>query len=414
MLPRIYRLLFFIALLILSEIYCFQAVKFISKHSKAPFTYIIWALYFILVLFWYVIIFSFQHLREMDNEKTLRIIIIVFFVGFMAMRIGITFFYFIDDIRRFFIVAYQYFFPKKLNLHDVKTGISRSDFLQSLGILMGVGIFSTLIYGIKNRYNYKLKNIKLQFNNLPQSFKYLKIIQISDIHSGSFTDKNAVQKGIDIIMKQQADLILFTGDLVNNEAKEMNDYLSIFSQLKAPLGVFSILGNHDYGDYHNWKTEDEKIANLEKLKQTHKQLGWKLLLDENFILEKNNEKIALIGVENISAKGFRNYGNMAKAYEGVQEIPFKILLSHDPSHWDMEINSSYTDVDLTLSGHTHGFQFGIEIPWIKWSPIKYVYKQWAGLYQKNKQYLYVNRGFGFLGYPGRVGILPEITLIELS
>nr|MBP6455900.1 metallophosphoesterase [Chitinophagaceae bacterium] len=332
MLNRFYRLMLFITLIILSEFYCFQAVKFISKHTKAPISYIIWAIYFILVLLWYIIIFSFQSLREMDNEKTLRIIIIVFFVGFLAMRIGITFFYLLDDIRRFFTFIYQYLIPQKTLLEGTKKGISRSDFLQSLGILLGVGIFSTLLYGIKNRYNYKLNKIKLRFDNLPQSFKNLKIIQISDIHSGSFTDKNAVQKGIDLILKQNADLILFTGDLVNNEATEMEDYKSIFSQLKAPLGVFSILGNHDYGDYHNWKTEDEKIANLEKLKQTHKQLGWKLLLDENFILEKNNEKIALIGVENISAKGFQNYGNMAKAYEGVQEIPFKILLSHDPSH----------------------------------------------------------------------------------
>jgi uncharacterized protein len=211
------------------------------------------------------------------------------------------------------------------------------------------------------------------------------------------------------------DLILFTGDLVNNESSEMSGFTDVFSSLKAPLGVYSVLGNHDYGDYHEWPDAESKRINLENLKQLQAEMGWRLLMNENVVLEKNNERIALIGIENWSSKArFPKYGKLPQAYEGTKDIPFKILMSHDPSHWDAEVRPSFPDIDLMLSGHTHGMQFGVEIPWLKWSPVQYVYKQWAGLYQEGRQRLYVNRGFGFIGYPGRVGILPEITMIELT
>jgi len=228
-----------------------------------------------------------------------------------------------------------------------------------------------------------------------------------------------VGHGVDMILNENADLILFTGDLVNDRAIEMTDYMDVFNRLKAPLGVYSVLGNHDYGDYYYGSHAEgeqavEKAKNLEHLKQIHGQLGWRLLLDENVAIEKNNEKIALIGVQNISGrKTFHSYGNLPKAYAGAEHYPFKILMSHDPSHWDKEVTNDFKDIDLTLAGHTHGMQFGIEIPGFKWSPVEYVYKEWAGLYQEGKQKIYVNRGYGFIGYPGRVGILPEITVIEL-
>jgi uncharacterized protein len=293
--------------------------------------------------------------------------------------------------------------------------ISRSMFLNWMGVAVGSTVFGSLLYGFSNKYNYKIKRVALNFPNLPSSFRGLRVVQLSDIHSGSFTNKEAVKRGVERVMSLKPDLILFTGDLVNNEAKEMEHYVDVFSQLKAPMGIYSVLGNHDYGDYAKWQSKEAKRQNLERLKQTHGEMGWRLMMNEHVFLERNNEKIALIGIENWSNKArFPKYGDLTRAYAGTENAPFKILMSHDPSHWDAEVRPKYADIDLMLAGHTHGMQFGVEIPWLKWSPVQYVYKQWAGLYEQGAQKLYVNRGFGFIGYPGRVGILPEITLIELT
>jgi hypothetical protein len=298
--------------------------------------------------------------------------------------------------------------------------ISRSLFLSWLGLGVGGTLYGSLLYGFSNKYNYHVKKVRLNYPNLPSAFKGMKIVQLSDIHSGSFTDKEAVRRGVDRAMSLNPDLILFTGDLVNDRAMEMENYMDVFNQLKAPMGVFSILGNHDYGDYywgHNPRgaAAIEKRNNLERLKQVHAEMGWRLLLDEHVVLDRNNEQIALIGIQNWSAlKRFPKYGDLKKAYAGAEHFPFKILMSHDPTHWDAEVRPDFPDIDLMLAGHTHGMQFGVELPWFKWSPVEYVYRQWAGLYQEGKQWLYVNRGYGFIGYPGRVGILPEITLIELA
>jgi uncharacterized protein len=294
--------------------------------------------------------------------------------------------------------------------------MSRITFISQLALGVGALVTLGLGYGIRNRYRYQLKKVKLSLKNLPSEFKGLRIIQISDIHSGSLDDPEAVAKGVDLIMREKPDLILFTGDLVNNQAEEVNPYLKIFGQLKAPMGVYSVLGNHDYGDYVSWPSEEAKKENLDALKQHHADLGWRLLLNEHVLLERNSQQIALIGIENWGARGFTKYGDMKKAVAGLEHanVPIKILLSHDPSHWEAEVRKEYRDIDLTLSGHTHGMQFGIDIPGFKWSPVQYVYKQWAGLYQDENQSLYVNRGYGFIGYQGRLGILPEITLIELS
>jgi predicted MPP superfamily phosphohydrolase len=337
----------------------------------------------------------------------------------------------IDDIRRVFQWVIAQFVSRTDDPADQAETISRSAFLSWMGLGLGATLFGSLIYGFRNKYNYHVRKVKLKYANLPESFRGLRVVQVSDIHSGSFMNTTAVQHGVDLINKQKGDIILFTGDLVNDRASEMQPYMEVFNRLTAPLGVFSTFGNHDYGDYVSWPDRDDAHAlkekatgkhlmtplqaqNLEELKKVHAGLGWKLLMDEWVPLEKNGEKIALIGVQNISGKArFHSYGNLHKAYQGTETFPFKILMSHDPSHWGSEVLKDFKDIDLTLAGHTHGMQFGVEIPGLRWSPVKWVYKQWAGLYEEGSQKLYVNRGFGFIGYPGRVGILPEITVIDL-
>jgi predicted MPP superfamily phosphohydrolase len=268
--------------------------------------------------------------------------------------------------------------------------------------------------GFKNKYNYQVKKIKLSFPHLPEAFNGFTVLHFSDVHSGSFQNKKAVQHGVDIMNNLKADIVLFTGDLVNDRHNEMLDYIDVFDKLYSKYGVYSTLGNHDYGDYIHWNSPEEKKDNLEKLKNIHQQMGWQLLMNQHKSITINNQSIAIIGIENWGAKGhFAKYGNMREAYNGAELYPFKILMSHDPSHWEAEVIPQYSDIDLTLSGHTHGMQFGVENPYIKFSPVQWMYKQWAGLYTQGHQKLYVNRGFGFIGYPGRVGILPEITLITL-
>ncbi|MGZ3836512.1 MAG: metallophosphoesterase, partial [Mucilaginibacter sp.] len=254
----------------------------------------------------------------------------------------------------------------------------------------------------------------LYFHDLPDAFDGFTITQLSDIHSGSFTSQKGVEKGVSIVNEQNSDLILFTGDLVNNLASEMDPWIPVFSQLKAPYGKFSVLGNHDYGDYVQWESKGHQSANLDRLKKVHSEIGFKLLLNEAVTIKKEDQSIALIGVENWGKGGFHKYGDLEKAAISVPDESFKILMSHDPSHWDAVTLDHDQHIHLTLSGHTHGMQFGIELFGFKWSPIKYVYRQWAGLYEEGGKYLYVNRGFGFLGLKARVGIWPEITVITLK
>jgi predicted MPP superfamily phosphohydrolase len=272
------------------------------------------------------------------------------------------------------------------------------------------------VYGaLFNVYNYKIRKVNLRLLKLPKSFNGLKVVQISDIHSGSLSDLKAVEKAVHKINGLNPDLVFFTGDLVNNIAAEAVGLTSIFSNIKAKHGVYSILGNHDYGDYMFWQNPGDKIKNLETLKSLHAKMGWRLLLDEHVHIEKDGDKIVVAGVENWSAKGrFHQYGKLQKALQDIHNSFTILLLSHDPSHWEAEILHHPAKIDVTFSGHTHGMQFGFEFFKIKWSPVKYFYKQWAGLYENAGQYLYVNRGFGVIGYHGRIGILPEITLFTLE
>jgi predicted MPP superfamily phosphohydrolase len=294
--------------------------------------------------------------------------------------------------------------------------ISRSEFISRLALVLGAIPFVALIWGmVKGGTDYTVKRVTLRFPNLPASFDGFKVLQISDLHTGSFQSKEPLQRAVAMINKQNADLVFMTGDLVNNFAHEVEEHIDTLAGIESSLPIYSILGNHDYADYVNWADQGglaAKQANLERLKQNHAKIGWKLMLDESHHIERNGEKIAIIGVQNWGARmGFPKYGNLAKAHAQA-DAPFKILLSHDPSHWDGEVHQ-YEDIDLTLSGHTHGMQFGVNLSFLKWSPVQYAYRQWAGLYQRGKQYLYVNAGLGFIGYPGRVGFLPEITVFEL-
>jgi predicted MPP superfamily phosphohydrolase len=306
--------------------------------------------------------------------------------------------------------------PDPTKAEIVRHGISRSDFMVKLALVIGAIPFFSMIYGMVNgAYNYRKRKVILTLNNLPKSFDGFKIVQISDIHTGSFTRMDPVKEAIKIVNDQQADLVFFTGDLVNDSHEEALPYMDILKAIKSKHGVFSIFGNHDYGDYKKWESDEAKKENLRKLADVHKQLGWNLMLDEHRHIEKDGERITVIGVQNWSARmGFQKYGSIEKATQNIDYSPVNILLSHDPSHWKAQITDKYPKIDLTLSGHTHGMQFGIEIPGFKWSPVQYFYKEWADLYQHKNQFLYVNRGLGFLAYPGRVGILPEITVFELK
>jgi predicted MPP superfamily phosphohydrolase len=423
-----------IGFMILLDIYFFQAVKVISHNAAARTRTIIYVSYWVLSAGAVIILLLLPYMQFQHQARFTRTTVFAIIAGLFFAKLLASVFFLIDDIRRGIQWIAGRFFSSGTEGGSIQEGekISRSVFLSWAGLLFGGGLFGTLIYGFGNKYRYQLKRLQLAFVNLPASFKGIKIVHLSDIHSGSFTDKEAVKRGVEKAMKEKPDLILFTGDLVNNVADEMDDYMDVFRELKAPLGVYSTLGNHDYGDYVEWPDRDEahrqkeeeagkhiwtplQIANLEKLKKIHADLGWRLLLDEHVELDKNGEKIALLGIQNWSAKArFPKYGDMTKANPVNGAYPFKILLSHDPSHWEAEVIKKYSDVDLMLAGHTHGFQFGVDIPGFKWSPVQYVYKQWAGLYESGKQKLYVNAGFGFIGYPGRVGILPEITVLELT
>jgi len=407
-----------ILIMILIDLYIFFSVRslFVSG-SKSRYIYSI--VYWIFSLLALTAMIAMPHLRLMEQHKLLKsTVFVLVFALFMGKLIAALFF-FIDDLRRSVQwVAGKLFSPgNEISEIAGTTGnsISRSSFLTWLGMISGGSMFASFVYGLSNKYNYQLKRVRIPFSNLPEAFKGLKIVQISDIHCGSFTNTSAVNRGIDMILAQNPDIILFTGDLVNNKCDEVGDYRQLFSRLKAPMGVYSILGNHDYGDYAEWSSQAEKAQNLETLKKIHAEMGWRLLLDEHVPLQKDDAVIGLVGVQNISGRGrFHSYGSMEKAMQGTQSYPFKILMSHDPSHWDTEVSTQYPDINLTLSGHTHGMQFGVEIPGFRWSPVQYVYRHWAGLYEQQGQKLYVNRGFGFIGYPGRVGILPEITVIELA
>ncbi|GAB3017821.1 metallophosphoesterase [Niabella terrae] len=384
-----------------------------SSKTKSVFTVIYWSISALAMLSLLLLpYFQFSAHNKLARSTIFALVFALFFGKLIA-----ALFFLVDDIRRLFQWFAGKLFSAKNEISEIAgtstEAISRSSFFSWLGIIAGGSLFTSFIYGLSNKYNYTVKRVQLSYPNLPAGFKGMKAIHISDIHTGSLTNLKAVAKGVEMILAEKADIIFFTGDLVNNRSEEVGSYQQVFEKLKAPMGVYSILGNHDYGDYEHWNSPAAKQANLEVLKKIHSDMGWRLLLDETVALQRGDDHIGLTGVQNISGKSsFHSYGDLAKAVAGSAPFPFRILLSHDPSHWDKEVNTRYPEMDLMLSGHTHGMQFGVEIPGLRWSPVQYVYKQWAGLYESGAQKLYVNRGYGFIGYPGRVGILPEITVIE--
>ena len=413
------RFLIIFIIIGIAEYYSFILMRSMVRTLPTPWRIGLTVAYFAATAIAWLGIVLFRQINWANVPHLLRNIYIAFVLGLIVGKILVLLVMLIDDIRRLVTWVIGAVAYRTTADTDAGTGsIDRSLFLKRVALVLGGLSVAGFMFGISNRYNYQVRKIKLKFPNLPLAFKGLKILQISDIHTGSFDNHEAVAHGIQRVLDQNADMIFFTGDLVNNQAKEVDDkYQEIFSRLKAPMGVYSTLGNHDYGDYVQWDTPQDKIDNLNSLKAIHAKMGWKLMMNEHLVFERGSDKIALVGIENWGAKAhFPKYGDMKKAYAGLPEkkVPFKILLSHDPSHWDAQVLLEYKDIDLMLSGHTHGMQFGVDSKWLKWSPVQYLYTQWAGIYQKGKQYLYVNRGFGFLGYPGRLGILPEITVIELG
>lgn len=386
-------------------------LSYSSYQKLGKFSYL-----FIIAISYIGIFFLFQIFANHPLHIALwRNLLVGFAFSFLVFKIVFILFIFIDDIIRFLNFGFQ--FISNLFVKSDK-GISYPDRRKFIGQI-GMGIaaipFLSMLYGIsKGKYNFKVYHIKLSFNNLPKAFDGFRLVHISDIHAGSFDSLDDVKRGIDLINDQQADLILFTGDLVNNDSREIEPFIEDFKKLKTNFGVFSSLGNHDYGDYKHWDSKAAKQQNLELLAKHHQAMGFKLLRNENVTIEKDGEKLVILGVENWGKPPFPQRGDLDKALLNVKENDFKILLSHDPIHWDYKVLKHPTPIDLTLSGHTHGMQFGVEIPGFKWSLIKYFYPRWAGIYKEANQYLNVNRGFGFLGFPGRVGIWPEITVIELN
>jgi predicted MPP superfamily phosphohydrolase len=409
----IFRFLIFIAIWLLVDLYVFQAMKTVFTGPKAVYiNYAYWLFDLVLMV---IIIYVGASGKLAGGPPKGGSYIMGLAILSLAPKIIVTPFLLIEDIVR--LIQGGYVGIQKMRhvvgSEDLRMW-GRRKFVSQVALgLAAIPLVGTAWGMIKGKYDYRVHKVKIAFKDLPEAFHGFKITQLSDIHSGSLDDVAAVRRGIDLANVQKSDILVFTGDLVNNVATEMDPWIEYFSQLDAPHGKFSILGNHDYGDYVQWPSEEAKTKNLQDLKEVHGKIGFRLLLNESLHLEKDGEKIALIGVENWGKRGFVKHGDLDKAIAPIEDSMFKVLLSHDPSHWEAVTIPHPKKVHLTLAGHTHGMQFGIEIPGIKWSPVKYIYPQWAGLYPKDDQHIYVNRGFGFLGFPGRVGILPEITVIEL-
>ena len=403
----VFRWILVLAITALIQVYAFQAVKTFTSNRIVHILYWI-VVVFILALFY---VQSFYYVSSRGFSHFMSYSLGLFFSLFLFQSFLILFL-FLEDSIRLPQALYRYVTTQQTE------GMlpERRKFISQIALGLAAIPFTALLIGmVRGKYNYKVLKYTLTFDDLPDAFDGLTLAQISDIHSGSFDNPEKVAYGVDLVNQQNPDLILFTGDIVNNKTTELYPYQSIFSKLSAPLGVYSILGNHDYGDYVDWESEAAKRQNMEDLKRVQKEMGFHLLLNESVSLEKEGEKISLVGVENWGKGRFKKAGDLEKAVADVAPEDFKILLSHDPSHWEAQVLSHPFPFHLTLSGHTHGMQFGIDIPGvIKWSPAKWRYKQWAGIYNQGQQYLNVNRGFGYLAYPGRVGIWPEISLITLK
>ncbi len=399
---------------LLFDWYVFSGLKTLSFGWRQPVPLIItYGYLFIAVGVTFVFLLGISSLRTAKGMTPFHEWMLSLFLTFFVTKLVFIIVLSLGDLGRFVSgIVSNVSKPAGQQTHPYFPG--RRKFISELALLLAAFPFTGFLYGMfKGKYDYQVHRETIYYDDLPDAFDGFTITQLSDIHSGSFDNKAAVQRGIDLAKAQKSDLFVFTGDLVNNAAWEIEPYMHMFNQLEAPFGQFSILGNHDYGDYIQWDSESEKAQNLETLKQHHKALGYRLLLDENVVLEKGGQKLSLIGVQNWG-KGFIQIGDLDKAMQDVDPNAFKILLSHDPTHWEEKVRYNPNKIHLTLAGHTHGAQFGVEVASIRWSPVQYRYVDWAGLAQNNGRYLYVNRGFGFLAFSGRVGIWPEVTVITLK
>ena len=413
---NLFVLLISIGFFVLIDVYVFTGVRALTDQLQPSIRKMIHGIYWGFTLWSVLTVLIMYSGLYQSLPAWVRIATILVTFMLLLTKLFFILFLLIDDFQRLGQWVYGLFKGNAETVAaDTSKSISRSDFLLKVGLAVSAIPFVGMTYGILvGAHDYTVRKRKLVLKNLPKAWNGLKIVQLSDIHSGSFYNKAAVERGIELVMKQKPDIIFFTGDLVNNIATEMDDYIDVFAKLSAPLGIYSTLGNHDYGDYASWETPQAKKDNLNQLIGVHKKMGWDILMNEHRILKKDGAEIAILGIENWGAKGnFPKYGKMHKAYPGTEHVPVKLLLSHDPSHWDAEVLKKYKDIDVMFAGHTHGMQFGIEKGNLKWSPVQWMYDQWAGLYEKQGQYLYVNRGFGFIGFPGRVGMPPEITVMEL-
>ncbi|GAB2957217.1 metallophosphoesterase [Hymenobacter coalescens] len=403
--------LLFLAGILLAEWYASQAVRTLFTTDGSPGRrWVTFGYWFVTLLVWGLGFWAM--INRHQGHSTYRAYFGGLLLAFIAAKIIIAIPLLLEDAVRLSRWAYQLVSPPAAGSAGGRS-ISRSEFVSKMALVFGAVPFVSLLWGMaKGATDYTVKRVTLRFPNLPPAFDGFKLLQISDLHTGSFQSKEPLQRAVKLINEQGADLIFMTGDLVNNLATEVEEHIDTLAGIQSELPIFSVLGNHDYADYVTWESREAKQANLERMKQNHAKIGWRLMMDEHHHIERNGEKIAVLGVQNWGANlRFPKYGNLAKAHAG-SDAPFKVLLSHDPSHWDAQVHE-YDDIDLTLSGHTHGMQFGVNLPFMRWSPVQYAYKQWAGLYQRGRQYLYVNTGLGFIGYPGRVGFLPEITVFEL-
>ena len=403
------RWILFLVVFIVGDYYAFQSFKTVTKNNWIHILY--WGITIIILGNFVFQFYGFNRRNGFTHQHSYAIGL---FIAILVPKVFLLLGMFFEDIFRVPQAIYHYF-------TGVKTAeghyfSSRRQFVSKLALGLAAIPLASIIYGIyKGKYNYKVLKYTLCFEDLPEAFDGYKLTQISDVHSGSFDNIDKVKYAVDLINEQESDVILFTGDIVNNKAEELVPFKNIFNKLKAKDGLYSVLGNHDYGDYVHWESPEAKDQNLEDLKAIQKEIGFNLLLNESTYLEKNGERIALVGVENWGTGGFKAVGDLKKAASNINKNDFKILMSHDPTHWEKKVIDDDYHYHVTLSGHTHGMQFGIEIPgWFKWSPAKWRYKYWAGIYQEKGQYINVNRGFGYLAFPGRVGIWPEITVIELK
>lgn len=395
--------LILIAILFFLEFYAYQAFKHLINHSFGRGIYI-----FFNAIVYAIVLYNLLKFSKSEANPQRVQLLSTLLIAFLLPKIFIAFFLIIDDVIRLFQFGIEKITTDKTQYP------ARRKFLSLLGLGVA-GVFSALILdGVAfGKYRHRVRRVKLKIAGLPQAFKGYKIIQLSDVHSGSFQNPEKLKNAFQLINEQNPDLILFTGDMVNNTADEFERMMPLFQAINAKDGKFSVLGNHDYGDYVEWNSEIEKADNLAKLIHLQEETGFKMLRNQNVSIDKNGEKIYILGVENWGLKPFPQHGDLDKALENVPSEATKILLSHDPTHFDEVVKKHSKKIHLTLSGHTHGMQFGLDLKNIRWSPVQYRYKKWADLYESDGRYLYVNRGFGVLAYPGRVGINPEITLFEL-